>query len=217
MIVSMKTSAKVRCGALMRFIAHTSDDALKGTSAGPGGQLTSKPMWASAGEHLPTSAFLCLARQRDRRQSQKDRAAVAQSRANVAQEIARVAKAFEHERTGHLPRSVTVVLGDDTLVITLRGALSEAEKALARSPDGAAEVQAFHRQLFTSAADALRQDIERITGVNVREAAAEIEPSTGMVAKVFTTGTVVQVFLLADSVETQIWSDGNVPGRSLEH
>ncbi|MHC4092130.1 MAG: Na-translocating system protein MpsC family protein [Planctomycetota bacterium] len=126
---------------------------------------------------------------------------------NMAQQIAQVAKAFEQERTGHRPKSVTVVLSDDTLVITLHGALSEAEKALAKNPDGAAKVQEFHRQLFTSAAGTLRQEIERITGVKVREATAEIEPSTGTVVRAFASGTVVQVFLLADKVETDVWSN----------
>jgi uncharacterized protein YbcI len=125
----------------------------------------------------------------------------------MAQQIAHVAKEFEHERTGHSPKSVTVVLSDDALVITLHGALSEAEKALAKDPDGAAKVQEFHRQLFASAAGTLRQEIERITGVKVREAKAEIEPATGTVVEVFASGTVVQVYLLDDAVETDVWSN----------
>jgi Na+-translocating membrane potential-generating system (MpsC) len=46
----------------------------------------------------------------------------------------------------HLPESATVVLSEDTLVATLHGALSLAEKALATSAAGAAQVQEFHRQ-----------------------------------------------------------------------
>jgi len=123
----------------------------------------------------------------------------------MARQIAQTAREFEREITGHAPRSVTVVLSDDTLVITLHGALSEAEKDLARNPAGAAQLQEFHRQLFTTAAKSLRNEIERITGVKVREATSGIEPNAGTVIKVFTTGTVVQVFLLADSVETDVW------------
>jgi len=129
-----------------------------------------------------------------------------QSRSTVAQQIAQAASAFEQRLTGHAPRSVTVVLSDDTLVITLHGALSAAEKALASSPEGAAKVQEFHRELFHASFDSLRQEIKRITGVEVREAAAEVEPATGTVVKAFTTGTVVQVFLLAGRVETDTWS-----------
>jgi len=124
----------------------------------------------------------------------------------MAQKIARAAHAFEQQRTGHAPRTVTVVLSADTLVITLHGSLSLAEKDLARSPAGAAQLQDFHRRLFASASGALREEIERITGVPVREAAAEVEVGTGTVVQVFTTGTVVQVFLLAHGVPTATWS-----------
>jgi uncharacterized protein YbcI len=125
---------------------------------------------------------------------------------SVAQRIAQAAIAFQQQRTGHEPQSVAVVLSGDTLLITLHGALSPAEKALAQSPEGAAQVQEFHRQLFTNSLNELRQEIKRITGVEVREAIAEIETSTGTVVQVFTTGTMVQVFLLAENVSADSWS-----------
>ncbi len=129
---------------------------------------------------------------------------------SAAQQIARAAIDFEQQTTGRVPESVTVVLSGDTLVITLHGALTPAEKALARSPEGIAQVQEFHRELFASASDSLRQTIKRITGVEVREAVAEVEMATGTVVKVFTSGTVVQVFLLARGVPADTWS-GNEP------
>jgi uncharacterized protein YbcI len=127
------------------------------------------------------------------------------SRSTVAQQIALAASAFQQERTGHVPSAVTVVLSGDTLVITLHGALSPAEKALARSAAGAAQVQEFHRQLFTNSAATLREEIQRITGVQVREATAEVETGTGTVVQVFTSGTMVQVFQLACSVPADTW------------
>jgi uncharacterized protein YbcI len=133
-------------------------------------------------------------------------------RRTLAQQIADAARAFERQRTGHGPESVTVVLSDDTLVITLHGALSPAERAMARSPDGAAQVQEFHRQLFANAAEPLRREIRRITGVEVREAAAEVETTSGTLVTAFTTGTVVQVYLLADRVAREIWSDRKPAG-----
>ena len=130
----------------------------------------------------------------------------------LALRIARAAIAFEQRRTGnHVPRSVSVVLSEGTLVITLHDALSPAERALASSPDGAAQVQEFHRQLFASASDALRQEIREITGMEVREAAAQIETASGAVVHAFTTGTMVQVFQLAGSAPTETWS-GTEPG-----
>src|SRR6202521_4398429 len=123
---------------------------------------------------------------------------------SMAQQIAQAAIAFEQRRTGnHVPKSVTVVLSEGTLVITLHEALSPAEKALAQSPAGAAQMQEYHRQLFASSASSLRQEIHRITGMEVREATAEVEPTTGAVVQAFTTGTVVQVFLLCGSVPAE--------------
>ncbi len=128
--------------------------------------------------------------------------------ATIAQQIAQAAIASQQRRTGHAPQSVAVILSGETLVVTLHGALSPAERALARSPEGAARLQEFHRQLFATSAAALRQEIQRITGVEVREAAAEVEPSTGTVVQVFSTGTVVQVFLLAGHVSPDHYSTG---------
>jgi uncharacterized protein YbcI len=133
--------------------------------------------------------------------------------ATMAQQIAEAAVAFEQRRTGHTPKSVSVVMSDNTLMITLHGALSPAERALAKSPAGAAQVQNFHRQLFSSAADSLRQEIKRITGVEVREATAEVEPTSGTVVQAFTTGTVVQVYLLACDVPSETWSGSGSPNQ----
>jgi uncharacterized protein YbcI len=116
----------------------------------------------------------------------------------IAEQLAAVASSLQHQRSGHLPRSVTVVLSEDTLVVTLHGALSPVEKDLARTPAGASQVQDYHRQLFANSDDDMRQEIKRITGRQVREASAEIEVATGAVIHAFTTGAMVQIFLLAN-------------------
>lgn len=139
----------------------------------------------------------------------------------MAQQIAQAASALEQQRTGHLPNSVTVVLSEDILVVTLHEALTLAEKALAKTPAGAAQVQDFHRQLFSNSSDPLRLEINRITGRVVREAATEVEPTSGSVVHAFTSGSRVQVFLLTKNIPTEAWN-GNEPSpqsqeRSLSH
>ena len=132
----------------------------------------------------------------------------------MAQQIAEAVIRFEGERNGLVPESATVVMSGDTLVVTLHGVLSPAEKALAKTPAGAAQIEEFHRQLFNSSSESLRDEIKRITGVHVREATAEVEPNTGTVVHVFTTGTIVQVFLLAGRLPSETWTtkgDGNKP------
>jgi uncharacterized protein YbcI len=125
----------------------------------------------------------------------------------MAQQVAKAASEFQRQRTGLAPEAITVVLSADTLVVTLHGALSPAERALARSPEGAAQLQEFHRQLFSNSSEPLRQEIKRITGVEVRQALAEVEPATGTVIQVFNSGTMVQVFLLSQSIPQETWNE----------
>jgi uncharacterized protein YbcI len=131
----------------------------------------------------------------------------------MAEQIAHAASEYELERTGRLPKAVTVVLGHDTVVITLHEALSPAERSLAKNPAGAAQVQELHRRLFDDSCESLRKEIKRITGVEVQEASIEVEPKTGTVVKAFTSGTVVQVFLLAHGMPTESWNGGGTDGQ----
>ena len=121
---------------------------------------------------------------------------------SMAQQIAQMAIAFEEQRLGRRPTSVTVVLGGDTLVITMHGALSPAEQALAASPAGAAQLQEFHHKLFQFSSDPLRREIKRITGLELCEVAKD---KATAVVQVFSVGTVVQVFLLAGRLPADSW------------
>jgi uncharacterized protein YbcI len=136
------------------------------------------------------------------------------SESNMARQIAQAANEFEQRRTGRSPESISVVLSEDTLVITLHGALTPAEKVLAKTPEGAAQLQEFHRRLFLNSSESLRQEIRRITGVEVREAATEVETTTGNVVQVFTNGTTVQVFLLSQAVSAESWNETGGPATN---
>ena len=90
----------------------------------------------------------------------------------MARQVAQAVMAFQQRTTGHAPKAITVVLSQDTLVVTLHEALSPAEKDMAKkSPAGAAKAQEFHRQLFSNSSQSLLDEIQRITGVEVRQAA----------------------------------------------
>ncbi|MFY8221735.1 MAG: Na-translocating system protein MpsC family protein [Pirellulales bacterium] len=114
----------------------------------------------------------------------------------LSEEIAKIALAMQSERTGHSPKAVTVVASDETVVLTLHEALSPAEKILARTEAGAAKVEQYHRALFAVSCDELRNEIQRLTGRKVREAAVVVEPATGAIVHAFTSGTMVQIFQL---------------------
>lgn len=130
----------------------------------------------------------------------------------IAQQLANAARDFQTKQTGRAPSNVTVAVSEDTLVFTLHEVLSPVEQALAKSAEGAANLREYHKQLFGNSADSLRKEIERITGRKVREAAAEIDPGTGSVTHVFTTGTTVQVFLMDGAVPSQ----DSIPGDSRQ-
>ena len=120
----------------------------------------------------------------------------------MAQRIAQTAIAFEEQRLGRRPKSVTVVLGGDTLVITMRGVLSPAEMALAVNSKGAAQLQEFHQHLFNDSSGPLRQEIRRITGLEVCEDAKHTATAA---VQVFSVGTVTQVFLLDGRLSAESW------------
>ena len=124
----------------------------------------------------------------------------------MAEQVAQAISVFQERQTGYPPKAVTVVLSDDTLVVTLHEALSPAEKDLASTPEGAVQVQEFHRELFRSSVDLLREEIKRITGIAVGEAAAEVETTTGAVVHAFTSGSMVQVFRLSGVIPAEVWN-----------
>lgn len=126
----------------------------------------------------------------------------------MAQQVAAAVARFQTERTGHTPKAVTVVLSNDTLVVTLHAALSPAEIVLSQTADGAAKIQEYHRKLFNISVSPMRHEIQRITGVAVREAAAEVETTTGAVVHAFTSGEMVQVFQMAGTISAKDW-DGS--------
>ena len=122
-----------------------------------------------------------------------------------SKELAQIAMSMQAERTGHMPKAVTVVASEDTVVLTLHEALTPAEKILARTEAGAAKVEQYHRALFAVSCDELRKEIQRLTGKRVREAAVVVEPATGGVVHAFTSGTVVQIFQLeANGASTHV-------------
>ena len=121
---------------------------------------------------------------------------------SMAEQIAQSAIAFEEHRLGRRPKSVTVLLGGNTLVITMQGVLSPAEMALAVSPKGATQLQEFHQHLFNDSSGRLREEIKRITGLEVCEDATH---SATAAVQVFAVGTVVQMFLLDGRLSAESW------------
>ena len=109
-----------------------------------------------------------------------------------------------------------MILSENTLVITLHGALSPAEKALAKSPAAPPRCKSFTGSCLSTPPTRCATKSSELPGSRWREATAEVEPTSGTVVQVFTTGTVVQVFLLASSVPAGTWS-GNGFGEPSQN
>ena len=119
---------------------------------------------------------------------------------SIAEQIARSAMTFEEHRLGRKPTSVTVVIGGYSLVIAIHGVLSPAEQIRAAGPEGTVQFQQFHQWLFQLCSNPLRREIQRITGFELRDTAK----GTAAV-KVFSGGTVIQLFLLAGRLPSDSW------------
>ena len=129
------------------------------------------------------------------------------SEVGAAKQLADIARQFEQSQTGLLPQSATAVLENDSMVITLHGVLSPAEKKLAKTPTGANQVRELNRQRFMKTCRSLWQKFEVITGVAVLEATSEITTDTD---------TVVQVFRLAGNVPSSTWSESRGEQTSVD-
>ena len=138
------------------------------------------------------------------------------SQRTISQRVAQAAHAFELRQTKHARKWVAVFMNEDTIVIALHASLTVAEKALTQSPAGAAQVREFHRQLFTNVSASLFRTIKSITGLEVRETTAEIEPTTGNVVQVFTTDTYARDGRIRPPV-VEMSNSGDVTRRHLFH
>ena len=107
---------------------------------------------------------------------------------SVAQQIARAAAAFVCQRTGHVPAAVEVAQSSEMLVITLHNASALAEQAQLRQSEGTAELHEVYRELFTGSSDWLRQEVGRITGLQMGAVTVADKAPTGAVVVLMTGG-----------------------------
>ena len=116
--------------------------------------------------------------------------------ARLARQVAHATGTFEHLLLGRAPASVTVVVHDGWLVVSLHEPFSTFEWRLAADEHGAERIREFHERLFDRALDALVGHVRHCTGVTLRGALAHVDTATGSVLKTFTTASAVDLFLL---------------------
>jgi len=118
----------------------------------------------------------------------------------VARQVAQATGSFEHLLLGRPPTSVTVVVKGDSMVITIHETFSDVERRLARDDQGRHRVRDFHRYLFDTTLDLLREHVEENTGVQLHGALAHVDMTTGSVVKTLTTDADIELFLLGEGL-----------------
>ena len=76
-------------------------------------------------------------------------------------------------------------------------------------------LRALEVEQYLKMIDNKDEEIKRITGVAVGEAAAEAETTTGAVVHAFTTGTMVQVFQLGGRISADAWNGNGSSDQSI--
>lgn len=130
----------------------------------------------------------------------------------ITAKVAHTVHDFQRQRTGYTPKSVTVVLSDGMMVITLLEALTPAETILCQTEKGTVRLRDFHAELVRDSLGLLGAEIERISGIPLQEVVVDIDSITGDIIHIYATGTPLQVFKLAGdlSVETLIESESHL-------
>jgi uncharacterized protein YbcI len=123
----------------------------------------------------------------------------------IAQQLAAVTVDFELWRTGRSPDWVTVVISGQRIVITLEGILSVGETFVSKTSAGAAAISEFHQLLFETTSHRLRDEVARITGLDVVQLNPEAS-TAGAIVPIFATGAVVLVIHLAGTLPAETWS-----------
>jgi uncharacterized protein YbcI len=80
-----------------------------------------------------------------------------------AQPVVRAASAFRGQRSGRVPNSVAIDLGEDTLVITLEEVVSPAEKTPPRAGAEAIQMREIYRQFIADALASMRQHMNALS------------------------------------------------------
>lgn len=128
-------------------------------------------------------------------------------RSDIADRVAEAAMAVPIRELGIAPCLVVVVASEDALMVTMCGMLTPQDTNLAHYSKGDSSSQQFHQHHFAQSVEPLRQEIERITEVPVLKSSVDVDEITGSVVYSFTTGSVLNVSLLAEHTPADDWID----------
>lgn len=97
----------------------------------------------------------------------------------LRQQIAAAVSDFQRTQMAVSCESVAVDFHDETLVVTLRGATSPAERDYARNREARELLEKFYHQLFEVIKPILEARIQEITRRQVQRSRLDIDPESG--------------------------------------
>lgn len=93
---------------------------------------------------------------------------------------------FEQDFMGRGPTDVRAFIVRDMVVVRLKGVLTQAERQLAKTPDGIEMVKHMRKSLMVQGRDSLIREIASITGVKVAGLFTDIDAQIDERILVFT-------------------------------
>ncbi len=108
------------------------------------------------------------------------------TRGEVEAAIRQAVIKFEQDFMGRGPTDVRAFIVRDTILVRLKGVLTQAERQLAKNADGIEMVKRMRQNLIAQGRDNLCGDISNITGVKVTGLFTDIDTQIGERIIVFT-------------------------------
>ena len=103
--------------------------------------------------------------------------------------LAEAIRTFEEEEMAVRPAQVTVMIGEELVLVHLTGVLSSSERALARTDIGQAVLMRFNTLLFNSGSDpSIKEQVSKALEREVIDVTTSLSPLTGSLIVVFSLG-----------------------------
>ena len=103
--------------------------------------------------------------------------------------LAEAIRKFEEEEMAVRPAQVTVMIGEELVLVHLKGVLSPSEQALARTDIGQAVLLRFNTLLFNSGSDpSITEQVSKALEREVIDVMTSLSPLTGSLIVVFSLG-----------------------------
>jgi len=102
-----------------------------------------------------------------------------EKRDRLAQKIVRVISDFERKQMSLTPESISVSLEPDTLIVTLKGLTSPAERQLVRAGGSRELLEKFYAEVFASTRASLEAAVEEILCQRVERSRLSLDSESG--------------------------------------